>query len=129
MSNEFSDNSITEKFRTSDYWYGFLIPLCFGLGGSLFSLIVLLVMDGQFSDYSFLFFFVILLHLGYLVLWPSSAVLIFFQGVKSGNSLSKDGALLSLKLYGLWMVVIIAPFAWFATSLTGLYNLQLRYKF
>ena len=78
------------------------------------------MMDGQFSDYSFLFFFVILLHLGPLVLWPSSAVLIFFQGVKSGNSLSKDGALLSLKLYGLWMVVIIAPFAWFATSFNGI---------
>ncbi|HJM55324.1 MAG TPA: hypothetical protein QGI72_03675 [Poseidonia sp.] len=120
MSDEVTDNLNTETKKTRDYWYGLLIPICLGLGVSFFSLIVLLGMSDRLLDYSLLFFFALLFHMGHLILWPSSAAFIFFQGVKSGNLLSKNGALLSLKLYAVWMVVIIAPFAWIAYNFNGI---------
>ena len=121
MSDEVTDNPNIETKKTSDYWYGLLIPICLGLGGSLFSLIVLFGMaDPSRLAPSLLIFFVLLLHMGHLVLWPSSAAFIFFKGSKTENLLSKNGALLSLKLYAVWMVLIIAPLAWFAYNFNGI---------
>ena len=120
MSDEVTDSPKTEPINTSGYWYGLLIPICLGLGGSFFSLMILRSMTSWLLDYSLLFFFVLLFHMGHAVVWPSSAALIFFQGKKSGNLLSKNGALLSLKLYVVWMVVIISPLAWFAYNFNGI---------
>ena len=120
MSDEVADSPKTETINTSGYWYGLFIPICLGLGGSFFSLVVLLGMTDRVLDYSLLFFFALLFHMGHAVVWPSSAAFIFFQGKKSGNLLSKNGALLSLKLYAVWMVVIIAPLAWFAYNFNGI---------
>ncbi len=120
MSDEVTDSPKTETINTSGYWYGLLIPICLGLGGSFFSLMVLLGNTSQLLDYGLLFFFVLLFHMGHAVVWPSSAALIFFQGKKSGNLLSKNGALLSLKLYAVWMVVIIAPLTWSAYNFNGI---------
>ena len=120
MSDEVADSPKTETINTTGYWYGLLIPICLGLGGSFFSLMVLLSMTSWLLDNNRLFFFALLFQMGHAVLWPSSAAFIFFQGKKSGNLLSKNGALLSLKLYAVWMVVIIAPLAWFAFNFNGI---------
>ena len=120
MSDEVADSPKTETINTSGYWYGLLIPICLGLGGSFFSLMVLLSMTSWLLDNSLLFFFALLFQMGHAVLWPSSAAFIFFQGKKSGNLLSKNGALLSLKLYAVWMVGSIAPLAWFAFNFNGI---------
>ena len=120
MSDEVADSPKTGTINTCGYWYGLLIPICLGLGGSFFSLMVLLGNTSQLLDYGLLFFFVLLFHMGHAIIWPSSAALIYFQGKKSGNLLSKNGALLSLKLYAVWLVVIIAPLAWFAYNFNGI---------
>ena len=117
------DDEVTDNFnrttKTSDFWYGLGIPICFGFGISIFSLIVLSSMIDKLSIV-FILFFSTLLHTGHLILWPSLSALILYRGRVSGNVSSKKGALLSLKLYAAWLVVIIAPFAWFAYNFNGI---------
>ena len=118
MDDEVTDN-FNQTTKTNDFWYGLGIPICVGLGISIFSLIVLSSMIDKLSIV-FILLFSTLLHTGHLVLWPSLAALILSRGKKSGNVSSKKGALLSLKLYAAWLVVIIAPFAWFAYNFNGI---------
>ena len=82
MSDEVADSPKTETINTNGYWYGLLIPICLGLGGSFFSLMVLLSMTSWLLDNNLLFFFALLFQMGHAVLWPSSAAFIFFQGEK-----------------------------------------------
>ena len=118
MNDEITDN-FNRTTKTRDFWYGLGIPICFGLGISFFSLIVLNSMIDKLSIV-FILFFSTLFHTGHLILWPSLAALILYQGKRSGNLSSKKGALLSLKLYAAWLVIIIAPFAWFAYNFNGI---------
>ena len=119
MNDKVADNLIKGTTKTSDFWYGLGIPICLGFGISVFSLIVLSSMIDKLSIV-FILFFSTLLHTGHLILWPSLAALILYRGKKSGNVSSKKGAVLSLKLYAAWLVVIIAPFAWFAYNFNGI---------
>ncbi len=112
-------NNFNRTTKTSDFWYGLGIPICLGFGISISSLIVLSSMIDKLSIV-FILFFSTLLHTGHLILWPSLAALILYRGKKSGNVSSKKGALLSLKLYAAWLVVIIVPFAWFAYNFNGI---------
>ena len=120
MSDEVTDSPNTETVNTGGYWYGLLTPICLGLGGSFLSLMVLLGNTSLLLDHGLLFSFVLLFHMGHAVVWPSSAAFIYSRGKKSGNLLSKNGALLSLKLYAVWMVVIIAPIAWLVFNFNGI---------
>ena len=119
MNSEVTDNLNIQSNQKSDFWYGLGIPICFGLGISFVSLIALGSMIDSLSVV-FIFFFSMFLHMGHLILWPLLAILIMVRGKKSENLEYQKGALLSLKLYGAWLVIIIAPFAWFAYSFNGI---------
>jgi len=103
---------------TKDYWYGLVIPIILGLGSSLFSLIVLLNADN--SSFSFVIFFATFFHLGHILLWPLSAVFLKNAGGEFGDFPYQNGASLSLKLYAIWMIVIVAPVAWLASTFNGI---------
>ena len=45
---------------------------------------------------------------------------VLFRGKKSENLSLVNGAKLSLKLYAVWLVFIIAPFIWFASTFNGI---------
>ena len=119
MNDDITGNFQKGTTKTSDFWYGLGIPICFGLGVSFFSLIILVNMEGSLSIV-FILFFATLFHTGHLILWPLLAALTMYRGKRSGNLSSKKGALLSLKLYAAWMVMIIVPFAWLAYNFNGI---------
>ena len=118
VSSDSPDTSVSERGMAKEYWYGLVIPIILGLGSSLFSLIVLLNADK--SSFTFVIFFATFFHLGHILLWPVSAVFLKNAGGEVGNFPYRNGASLSLKLYAIWMIVIVAPVAWLASTFNGI---------
>ena len=105
--------------KINDYWFGLGIPMCFGLGASLISLLILISM-AETLDISVVLFLATLLHVGHAIVWPALASFFLFRGKKSENLSLVNGTKLSLKLYAVWLVFIIAPFIWFASTFNGI---------
>ena len=101
------------------YWFGLGVPICFGLGASIVSLFILISMSENLES-SALLFLATLLHMGHAVAWPALASFFFLRGKKSEKLSLANGAKLSLKLYAVWLVFIIAPFVWFASTFNGI---------
>jgi len=119
MGGGLSENSDIKIYNDVDFKRGLGIPIGLGLGGSLFSLIVLTgFFDG--SPTAIVYFFALMLHICHLILWPSSAMWLIVRGRKLENLPLRGGALLSLKLYAGWMVLFVLPFAWFAYNFNGI---------
>lgn len=109
-----------EEIEKGDYWRGFAIPIGVGLGLSFVSLLMLTTLSIQDLPVLVLFFLASFFHLGHLVFWPSLSVLFIIRANASGNASLKNGALRSLKLYVLWMVIVVVPMAYIAVSFNGI---------
>ena len=99
------------KQNTIDYWFGMGIPIVVSWGCTLFGLFILTTMyDGPASEMGFMwYFFASIFGGGHLVLWPVIAWRLKLRANESGNLPYKKGAILSLKLYAIWVVFFILP--------------------
>ena len=103
------------------YWSSFTVPVGVGLGSSLVAFLMLsnLTVNDDTSIVLVLLL-VSVFHLGHIALWPLLAVMFFLRADRAGNLSARKGAVLSLKCYGVWMVVVVAPAAWVATTMNGI---------
>ncbi|CAI8348570.1 MAG: Uncharacterised protein [Candidatus Poseidoniaceae archaeon] len=103
------------------YWLAFSIPVGVGFGSSLVAFLMLsnLTIDENTSIVIILILTSVF-HLGHIALWPLLAVGLFLREGASGNHASRKGALLALKCYAIWMVIVVAPAAWLATTMNGI---------
>ena len=99
------------KQNTKDYWFGMGIPIVVGWGCSFFGLFILTTMyDGPASEMGFIeYFFASIFGGGHLFIWPVIAWWLKLRANESGNLPYKKGAILSLKLYAIWVVFFILP--------------------
>ena len=99
------------KQNTKDYWFGIGIPIIVGWGCSFFAVFILTTTyDGPVSEMGFIeYFLTIIWVVGYLFLWPVIAWWLKLRANESGNLPYKKGAILSLKLYAIWIVFFILP--------------------
>lgn len=99
------------KQNTIDYWFGMGIPIVVGWGCSLFALFILMTThDGPVSEMGFIEYFLsAIFGGGHLFLWPVIAWWLKLRANESGNLPYKKGAILSLKLYAIWVVFFILP--------------------
>ena len=114
------ESTAGEMYRNDDYWKGFEIPLGCGLGLSFISFLMLAVFNIQDLPILVLMFLASFFHFGHLVIWPLLSVLFIVRANASGNTSSKNGAIRSLKLYALWMVIVVAPMAYVAVTFNGI---------
>ena len=96
------------KQNAKDFWLGLLIPILCGFGVSLFSVLFLDKSDNRVSEFTIIEnFFLLLYALGAVVIWP----LLAWRGVKRANKSEnysrKNGGIMSLKLYIVWMVFLL----------------------
>ena len=97
------------KQNTKDYWFGMGIPIIVGWGITLFtfSILVNLPYANPMSPWQYLL--LIPYAGGWLIIWPLLAWRLKLSANESGNLPCKKGAILSLKLYAIWIVCFILP--------------------
>ena len=114
------ESTAGETHQNNDYWKSFGVPVGCGLGLSFISFLILTVFTIQDLPILVLIFLSSFFHLGHLAIWPLLSVLFIFRANESGNTSSKNGAVRSLKLYALWMVIVVAPMAYVAVTFNGI---------
>ena len=103
------------------YWSSFTVPVGIGLGSSLLAFLMLSSLTiNDDTSIVLVLLLVSVFHLGHIALWPLLAVIFFLRADRAGNFFARKGAVLSLKCYGVWMVVVVAPAAWVATTMNGI---------
>ena len=65
-------------------------------------------------------FLVLFLSFGPMAIWPLLSIFFIVRASASGNTSSKNGAVRSLKLYVLWVVVVVTPMAYVAVTFNGI---------
>ena len=103
------------------YWSSFTVPVGVGLGSSLVAFLML--SNLTINDDTSIFLVLLLVsvfHLGHIALWPLLAVVLLRRADRTSNLSARKGAVLSLKCYAIWMVVVVVPAAWVATTMNGI---------
>ncbi|RJV00185.1 MAG: hypothetical protein DWC10_00630 [Candidatus Poseidoniales archaeon] len=109
-----------ETHKNDDYWKSFGIPVGCGLGLSFISFLMLTVLTIQDLPILVLIFLSSFFHLGHLAIWPLLSIFFIVRASASGNTSSKNGAVRSLKLYALWVVIVVTPMAYVAVTFNGI---------
>lgn len=120
MSDGIPENSTTKIHNRVGFKVGLGIPIGVGLGGFLFSLIVLTLFLDSGYNFEVVALFALTLHISHLILWPSLSIWFIFRAKNLDNLPLRNGALLSMKLYVVWIVLFVFPFAWFAYNFNGI---------
>lgn len=100
------------KENTKDYWFGVGIPIIGGWGITLFALLILVNLPYADPMPPWQYLLLILMIGGHLIIWPLLAWRLKLRANESENLPYKNGAILSLKLYAIWMIFFILPSAW-----------------
>ena len=110
-----------ESSPREGYWSSFSIPVGVGLGSSMMAFLMLssLVISND-TSIALVLLLVSVFHLGHIALWPLLAVVLLRRADRTSNLSARKGAVLSLKCYAIWMVVVVVPAAWVTTTMNGI---------